>query len=73
MMNIQWNRDDPKPPMSGWYATLHCWDPLEGFFPGAAWWDGEKWSNSLPICEWAGPFDTEDAADKWAEDNDPDL
>ncbi|MBK8191600.1 MAG: hypothetical protein IPK79_14285 [Vampirovibrionales bacterium] len=56
---------------AGWYAELHRWE--EGLFPGAAFWDGEKWSNSLPICEWAGPFDTMEDADKWAWDNDPDL
>ncbi|MBK8184835.1 MAG: hypothetical protein IPK63_18910 [Candidatus Competibacteraceae bacterium] len=70
---MKWNRDDPTPSDAGWYATLHCWDPSEGFFPGADYWDGETWSDDLPIREWAGPFETEDYADKWAWDNDPDL
>jgi len=72
-MSFEWGRDDETPPMTGWYATLHCWDPYEGFFPGSAFWHGETWSNSLPIVAWAGPFDTMEDAEKWADENDPDI
>jgi len=65
-----WKYDGPM--MVGWYATIHSWDAEEGTFPGANYWDGEKWNERLPIFGWSPhPFDTEAAALAWAYENDP--
>lgn len=62
---------EPLPP--GWYAILYCWDPHEGFFPGAAYWNGSAWSRDVPIVEISAcDFADEVSAEKWADDNDPD-
>jgi hypothetical protein len=31
------------PEEPGWYATVHCWEPHEGAFGGAHYWDGSRW------------------------------
>ena len=55
---------------SGFYATLYSWDSREGSFCDTNYFDGSDWREDRPICEIAGPFNSEDAADKWCEDND---
>ena len=66
--------DDPKTLPPGWYSILYCWEPGEGTFPGAAYWNGSKWSDRLPIVEVSsGAFCDEAAARKWADENDPEC
>ena len=69
--NQDWEFDIEHPDKPGWYATLHCWDSVEGIFDRATEWLGEKWANALPIIAWAGPFSDESTAQKWAENNNP--
>lgn len=59
----------------GWYATLTCWEPLEGRFPGATYWDGTGWKTrrkSAIVAFSSEPLESEELARQWAEDNDPD-
>lgn len=37
------------PTESGWYATLTCWNPEEGFFSGADRWNGSAWSERSSV------------------------
>lgn len=60
-----WTWED-KPPVPGWYAVLYCWEPQEGVFTDAAYWNGQVWSQSLPIGGYAGPFADEAEARAWA-------
>jgi hypothetical protein len=63
---------DDKPKVKGWYATLHCWDIEEGMFPGAAYWEGDRFDTDLPITAFIDHvFETEQAADDAAWENDP--
>ena len=55
--------DDPEQP--GWYVIEYCWSVREGVFRGVAYWD-EEWQSNLPIGRSAGPFDTEENAEKAA-------
>ena len=58
---------------AGWYATVHCWEPEEGMFPGAHRWDGKKWEWDGPIVAHAGPFATKEEAKAWADAHDPEA
>ncbi len=61
-----------KPKAKGWHGTLHSWDSQEGFFPGASFWDGEKFATTLPVCHFIDKvFDCENDAELFANDNDP--
>ena len=63
---------DSKPVEKGWYATLHCWDPQEGFFPGAAFWNGKSFDSGRPISNFVDKvFKNKEDAEKFAYDNDP--
>lgn len=56
----------------GWYATCHCWDPAEGVFPGAHYWDGKQWDEDLPFDAFSSvAFATRVEAEEWAHDHDP--
>ena len=66
-----WEFDDRLPPQPGWYATLHCWDSTEGVFPQATEWLGDRWAESFPFVAWQGPFADEEAAERWADEHDP--
>lgn len=64
--------NDPYRP--GWYATLHCWDVVEGAFPGAHYWDGLQWQpeTKASIQHWPIVFKSEDLAADYAWEHDPD-
>lgn len=63
---------DRGPEIKGWYATLHCWEVQEGFFPGSAFWNGEKFTNDLPISNWVdNVFLSKEEAGEYAVKNDP--
>ena len=57
---------------AGWYAVLICYDPREGIFPGAAHWDGKKWSRKS-VSGFGGKCDTEKEAEALAYEHDPDA
>ena len=51
----------------GWYAIALCWDPEEGTFPGADYWDGNEWTEGGPIIATSpGTLASKFAADEWA-------
>ena len=63
---------DRKPVDVGWYAILICWESNEGFLPCAAYWNGEKFTTDLPVSNFVDiVFPTEELAEKYAEENDP--
>lgn len=67
------NTADTPPNQIGWYATLHTWDTHEGFFPGAHYWDGVNWQpgTTASVRYWPTVFETEQEANTYAWDNDP--
>jgi len=64
---------DKSPKEPGWYATRRCWDPREGIFPDAHYWNGEKWNPraNLSVTYYKTPFDSEDEAREFSVANDP--
>lgn len=67
----EWIEDSPPSDAPGWYAALRCFDPLEGFFPIAAYWDGEAWSEPA-VSHHIGLVQRDATAAKaLAEENDP--
>jgi hypothetical protein len=57
---------------AGWYATVSCWDPHEGLFPGAHYWNGRQWAHGPAIVRRSPhPFETEASATQYARDHDP--
>lgn len=66
-----------KPDKTGWYAELHCWDPLEGFFPGSSYWDGDNFKGYMkgyppPVTHFIDKcFTSESDALRFAYENDP--
>lgn len=64
-----------RPGQIGWYATLLCWDPLEGMFPAAHYWNGAKWEpeTNAGIQYWPIIFESKQEAKNYADENDPDL
>lgn len=75
----EWTFEDkPETTEPGWYAILYCWEIDEGFFTGAGYWDGKRWQwphdnpSEPPVVNHAGPFENKQAAEGWAEENDPD-
>lgn len=57
----------------GWYAVVVIWDENEGMSPSAARWTGTAWEDERPIAAFHGPHESEDAADEWAREHDPEL
>lgn len=57
----------------GWYPVLLCWDPNEGIFPNAAYWDGTEWKETIgPVNNyWRIWFATQAASYRYAYDHDP--
>lgn len=73
---MSWSFDDKfKPTAVGWYAALKCWDPEEGLFPDALYWDGAKWLNQTRASYSFMPevFPTAEEAKAWAYKHDPDA
>ena len=60
------------PSENGWYAVLICYDPQEGIFPSAAYWDGEKWSHKS-VSGFGVKCETEKEAEDLAYAHDPDA
>lgn len=57
------------PAESGWYAILVCWDPEEGYFPNADFFDGETWHEYSPrliTYRSPTPFMAKEPAHAWA-------
>jgi hypothetical protein len=66
-----WISDHP-PTETGWYATTHCWDPYEGIFPGAHFWNAEWISEGHPIGQRSPmAFTSKAEALEWAYQHDP--
>lgn len=62
---------DESPKEAGWYAVLLCWEPREGFFPGAAYWDGARFNETAVSHFIPQPFEDEQTAKDSAYENDP--
>lgn len=70
VLKNKWDHDAKAPPKPGIYAILYCWEPQEGVFDGAAYWNGKKWDQELPIGAFSfQPFKTIKEAEEWAERN----
>lgn len=67
--NKIWDENDD-PTETGWYAIEYCWDSEEGSFCGTSYWNMKEWDSSLPVTRFAGPFEDENSADIWVEQND---
>lgn len=65
--------DDPTE--VGWYATIQTWDPMEGMFPGAHYWDSKEWLDKgrASISYWPIVFASKEEAEKYARDHDPEA
>ena len=63
---------DKTPTKPGYYAVLYMWDINEGIFDNAYYWDGKEWNCDLPICNYWGPFESEEEAEEYAAKNSPD-
>jgi len=68
---------DSLPAETGWYPVLICWEPREGFFPDAAYWNGTEFldesSSPRPYSHYINqPCDSFTEAEALADDNDPD-
>ena len=61
-----------KPGEQGWYAVLICYDPQEGVFPSAGYWDGQKWDRKA-VSGFGVKRDTELEAKALAYEHDPDI
>lgn len=63
----------PKEP--GWYAAWQCWDPQEGAFPSAIFFDGKtvvkcievEWDGTIVDCDDFNYIDTEEKFEEAAE------
>jgi hypothetical protein len=59
------------PSETGWYPTITCWEPEEGMFPGAHYWDGSDWRDGKHVIGfWPKRFDREQDAEEYARYND---
>jgi hypothetical protein len=59
------------PTENGWYAVVLMYDPCEGAFLSAWYWEG-KWGTTA-VIGWNGPFESRELAEKFGYDNDPEL
>ena len=67
-----WNYTEGPPDTCGWYAVLICYDPMEGAFPQAAFWDGYTWSRKA-VSAWGASRETSALALELAYEHDPDI
>jgi hypothetical protein len=65
------NLRDDNPAQPGWYATLMCWDVEEEVFPGGCYWNGETWDTNASVQYWPIVFGSQEAAETYAYNNDP--
>lgn len=63
---------DGHPTERGWYATVRCWEPEEGMFPSATFWDGERWQpeTNATIQYWPKLFGSATEAEHFAYEHD---
>ena len=67
---MDWLEDDPTE--IGWYAVVYCFDPHEGMFPTANYWDGTAWRHRGPIIlRSPNTFPDMTTASDWARAHDP--
>lgn len=63
--------DEEIPTEPGWYAVTRCWEPAEGVFPGACFYDGAKWSEASGLFQRSPKtFASEEKAERWAYEHD---
>ena len=67
---MEWDYDND-PTEDGWYAVLVCYDPQEGIFPMAAYWNG-RWEKKCVIAI-GHRCNTEAEAERLAYDHDPEA
>ncbi len=70
-MKPKWKGVEVLPPEPGWYPSLRCWDPYEGRFPCAGYWDGKTWEPAN-VMLWVDESTNELAARDRAYELDPD-
>jgi hypothetical protein len=64
---------DQEPVAVGWYPVLLCWEAEEGFFPAAAYWNGEAFADERAVSNWLPKqFATKAEAEAMASEWDPD-
>jgi hypothetical protein len=70
---MEWHLLADKEPQSiGWYPVLLCWEAEEGFFPAAAYWNGEAFADERAASHWLPKqLQTKDEAEAFAYENDP--
>lgn len=57
--------------VEGWYAIHYGWDPEEGSFVQALYFDGKVFSENLPVIDISNTdFENEHLAGLWADNND---
>jgi hypothetical protein len=61
-----------EPAEPGWYAILICYDPREGIFPDAGYWDGTKWDRKA-VSGHGDRCESMELAEALAYENDPDA
>ena len=67
-----WNYGDDQPGEPGWYPVLRCWDPEEGTFPGAGYWNGSSWDNQA-VSSFGSRCASRTEAERLAYEHDPDC
>ncbi|MGD9949782.1 MAG: hypothetical protein AB7U29_15070 [Desulfobulbus sp.] len=70
---MKWKFGSNKPDKPGWYAILILYDPREGAYAEGEYWNGCNWRNdcSFIVAHSKDHFESEDAAAKFAKDNNP--
>lgn len=64
--------DGDSPIVAGWYALVVCWDADEGISLAVERWRNGKWDAPVPVIAYQGPFSSQEQANRWAYENDPD-
>jgi len=69
---IEWEEFDGKLPKHiGYYAIHHCYDEREGSMIGCDYFNGKEWDHGYRgVLDYAGPFNSDDEADNFADAND---
>jgi len=47
---MEWEHFKEHPDEIGFYPVLYCFDPMEGVFNCASYWDGVKWDRTNIVC-----------------------
>ena len=59
--------DGDKPDRRGFYAIRYSWTPEEGTFYSSYYYEHNFGFGRLPVFKYAGPFETEQEADDFAD------